>query len=236
MTYLADANNTVDNALRCLARHKPASPKPNLSLDNLDLNPSLNDQDPPLDDQVLVSSDDPNIFPDNPDLFPSPKTKLAELSVKLAQLSPQLSASRKHLWLRQEAFLVAYAEAGTIQAAAAAIGVHRQTPEYWIKNDCLDFRERFTVSQHAWRENLEDMALERVRNPQGNRGSDVLLITMMNAAWPEKYRPNPPMTDDHAKELVAELRRIQQARRAEAVETIIEAESRPAEDRKDKPG
>ena len=61
----------------------------------------------------------------------------------------------------------------------------------------------------AFADHLESMALTRIREPQGNRGSDVLLIAMLNAHRPELYRPaNAPVGESNAVTLLKEWRRV----------------------------
>jgi len=52
---------------------------------------------------------------------------------------------------------------------------------------------------------------ERLENPQGNRGSDVLLISQLNARWPERYRQNSESKDASAKEALQEIREMHRA-------------------------
>jgi hypothetical protein len=56
-------------------------------------------------------------------------------------------------------------------------------------------------------EGLEGLALERVKNPDRGRGSDLLLIGLLNANWPAKYRPQVTMDQDSAREVLNEMKR-----------------------------
>ncbi len=80
-------------------------------------------------------------------------------------------------------FLGAYAECGTIRKACRVVGVDRKTVYNWMRGDVEGSKELFELANHSYRESLEDMARERLENPQGNRGSDVLLISQLNARW-----------------------------------------------------
>ena len=52
---------------------------------------------------------------------------------------------------------------------------------------------------------MQDKAVELVKELKpGN--SPLILIAMLNAHWPDKYRPNVVPTDDTAKELLDRLR------------------------------
>ena len=56
-------------------------------------------------------------------------------------------------------------------------------------------------------ENLEQLALERVKM-QDAKSNPVLLITLLNANLPMKYRPTVVMADDTAKSVLSELREL----------------------------
>ena len=107
---------------------------------------------------------------------------------------------------RKEVFLLAYEEHGPIRGGAAAAGISRESYKRWHAED-MDFVRRLDEVKQSFAESLEGLALERVRNPDKGRGSDLLLITLMNANMPSKYRPQTAMSEDSAKELIIEWRR-----------------------------
>jgi len=76
--------------------------------------------------------------------------------------------------------------------------------------------------KQSFAESLEELALDRVRNPDKNRGSDLLLIGLLNANMPQKYRPQFAMTEDTAKDLIVEWRKA-------AKDIKKDAEEKPAE-------
>ena len=107
---------------------------------------------------------------------------------------------------RQERFLVAYAEQGTITNAATLANVHRDTVHAWRNEDRYSFRRRFENAQHVFREvKLERVMFDRISEPAGNRGSDILLIFALKAHWPERYRDDARPADDSAKEVLSKL-------------------------------
>ena len=65
--------------------------------------------------------------------------------------------------------------------------------------------------KQSFAESLEAIALDRVKNPDKNRGSDVLLLGLLNANMPAKFRPRVAMDQDSAKELITEWRKASQA-------------------------
>jgi hypothetical protein len=107
---------------------------------------------------------------------------------------------------RKKTFLAAYEEWGTTRAACHAAGVTRRTYTRWHQDDDV-FVKELDLVKLAFAESLEELALERVRNPDKGRGSDILLIGLLNANMPSKYRPQFAMSEDSAKELIVEWRK-----------------------------
>ena len=107
---------------------------------------------------------------------------------------------------RKKVFLAAYEEWGTTRAACKAAGISRRSYTRWHQED-EEFAKEMDLVKLAFAESLEELALERVRNPDKNRGSDILLIGLLNANMPSKYRPQFAMSEDSAKELIVEWRR-----------------------------
>ena len=106
---------------------------------------------------------------------------------------------------RKALFLKAIEEHGTVLSACRVAGVPRGTYQRWTQTD-PDFVRTLGYSRMSFAESLEDLALNRVRNPDKNRGSDVLLIGLLNANMPQKYRPQIEMSEDSAKDLIHEWR------------------------------
>jgi len=125
---------------------------------------------------------------------------------------------------RMSVFLGAYAECGTIRKACRVVGVDRKTVYNWLRGDVEGFKDLFELANHSYRESLEDMARERLENPQGNRGSDVLLISQLNARWPERYRQNTEGRESAAKEALQEIRDMHKAWKAKLEAETVEGE------------
>jgi hypothetical protein len=98
------------------------------------------------------------------------------------------SLSQRDCWVRQEHFLEAFAKCGKLGTAATAIGVSRTCVERWQAEDLYGFRKRLDQAHQAYVEFLEQLMDDRLENPQGNRGSDILLMFKMKAEAPHKYR------------------------------------------------
>jgi len=107
---------------------------------------------------------------------------------------------------RQDAFLAAYILIGSVKGAAEAVPVPRATVMKWSSSNTLGFKERYLEAQEDFRESLQDMAMDRVKN-QKPGDNPVLLITMLNAHWPEKYRRTGYLADNSAKEIMGEWKK-----------------------------
>jgi hypothetical protein len=134
-----------------------------------------------------------------------PDTEAFDRGRELAhQKQAELSAERKVL------FLATYEEWGTVKKACEIVGIKKTTYRHWHAHD-WEFAQGIVEAKHTFAESLEELALERVRNPDKNRGSDVLLIGLLNANMPQKYRPQISMNEDSARELITEWRKASQA-------------------------
>ena len=136
---------------------------------------------------------------------------MAEKKVKKSTQSLKKSGTRKsekaELTITlQESFLVAFGEVGSIRKACTASSVGRSTVEDWMRNDVNSFKAKMDAARQIFREMLQDMALERAQAQKPN-DNPVLLITLLNAAWPEKYRRQNYMADDSAKEMMSEWKK-----------------------------
>lgn len=86
--------------------------------------------------------------------------------------------------LKKRLFLEAYAEMGNITHACKASAVPRRTFYHWTEHD-----EAFAAQvREAEIEAVE--SLEREARRRAIRGSDTLLIFLLKAARPDKYRDN----------------------------------------------
>ena len=118
-----------------------------------------------------------------------------------------LSPSKKRQWRRMTKYLNCYAETRSKTVSATAAGVSYRTAMKWQSNNEFGFTERFEDADILFCENLEQLALDRVKM-QDAKANPVLLITLLNANLPQKYRPTVVMSDDTAKDVLKELRTI----------------------------
>jgi hypothetical protein len=86
---------------------------------------------------------------------------------------------------RQRAVLAAYARSGQVRAACAHAEVERSMHYHWLKHDAA-YHAAFADAQQMVGDWLEEVAVRRAT--EGASPSDVLLIFLLKAAKPAKYR------------------------------------------------
>jgi hypothetical protein len=115
---------------------------------------------------------------------------------------------KKTMLEKQKAFLEAYTRKGTIRGACREIDIHRNTVQYW-KETNLSFRESFETARTQFVELLEGYAHELVGEMAKNKdykSNPTLLLALLNANSPNKYRRFDSQSGDPAKELMQEFR------------------------------
>lgn len=103
-------------------------------------------------------------------------------------------------------FLVEFSSVGSVRKSAMAVNVPRNTIYGWIRSDTYGFKELYETAKHSFREYLQDIAIDRVKI-QKPGDNPVLLITLLNAHWPERYRKDQSAGSDAAKEMMSEWRK-----------------------------
>ena len=79
-----------------------------------------------------------------------------------------------------------------------------------IKNSykqLTEFKENLEHAKLAFGESMLEIAIDRVRNPDKGKGSDVLLIAILNAYMSHIFKPTTVVGEDTAKELITEWRK-----------------------------
>jgi hypothetical protein len=141
------------------------------------------------------------------------------MGVHVARSDPKVKSDpqRDAMLARRKQFLLAFEECGTIRAACRMLGIDKSNVRRWKEDP--EFEEELHSARLAFAEMLEGIALDRIRNPSSNRGSDVLLLGLLNANLPSKYRPQIAMSEDSAKDLIIEWRKAaKEVRREEPKE------------------
>jgi|TARA_R110000751_G_scaffold293800_1_gene401519 hypothetical protein len=137
-------------------------------------------------------------------------SKPLERPVEGKPFQADINASRKvAAAARKRTFVRAIEEWGTVKKACEITKVTRGTYKEWHARD-WEFAGAVSEARFSFAESLEGLALERVTNPDKNRGSDVLLLGLLNANMPQKYRPQISMNEDSARELIIEWRKASQ--------------------------
>ena len=90
----------------------------------------------------------------------------------------------RKVWVQQNAYLDAYARTGAASHAADAADVTVHTAQEWDRLDMLGFRRRHEIAELRFSDDLQVLALERVREPDAPAS---LLIALLRAHLPEKY-------------------------------------------------
>jgi hypothetical protein len=109
---------------------------------------------------------------------------------------------------QQERALKAYATTRSDMEAANVAGVHRTTVLRWKRENYLRYRDRLFDADATFVTSLEKRMWDRIGDPTGNRGSDILLMFALKAHAPGVYRELPAMDDETAKETLAQLRKL----------------------------
>ena len=146
--------------------------------------------------------------------LPSPKSDaksesvLVQVGDGVLQSYSALSVPQKTTWDKQERYLVQIRKTRTHSHAAEYAGIHRDTALKWRNNDYLGFVSRLAEAEATFCDMLEGHALDTALATKPGQ-SPILLITLLNANLPEKYRQATGLSEDTAKQL---LRKYKQGR------------------------
>ncbi len=131
---------------------------------------------------------------------------------------------------KQQRFLEAFVKMGRIGSACRAIGLTRQTHYDWLKADPA-YEALWKVAVECHQEYVDELILDRITDPTGNRGSDILLIFYAKAINAAKYREQPPPSDDTQKQIAEALMALAKQDRKQIVSAqVIEGEVRAVSD------
>ena len=128
------------------------------------------------------------------------------------------------VYLSQELFMAVFAQMGSIRKSMPIARVNREVVDRWQRDDLLGFRDRMTAVVEDFREGLQDLAIERVSDPTGNRGSDILLMFLLKKHWKEKYGDIDIPLEEVGKDIMKELQDIRKAGRTAMVEDGTQAD------------
>ena len=104
---------------------------------------------------------------------------------------------------RQDLFLSAFEEYGTIARACEETGIGRSTYKRWKRDDKFDFISRFNDVKENFAEDIELTLFQRAKDPKSN---PVILIFALKGLLPDKYKDNAQVNDETAKDIMKELK------------------------------
>ena len=107
---------------------------------------------------------------------------------------------------KKKLLLKAIKEYGGFIIARDKVGVARSTYYQWLKED-EPFKEAVYEAKEAFGEDMLQIAIDRIRNPDKGKGSDVLLIAVLNAYMASTFRPDgKDQGENPMKDMIQELR------------------------------
>ena len=110
-------------------------------------------------------------------------------------------------WARQEEVLRGFEALGNLTAACEAAGVARKTAEHWRRTDALGFAGRLENAKGGFGDRLESLAWDLVKKMKPG-SNPTLLICLLNATLPAKYRPAVQIDPAAARDTLSELRQL----------------------------
>ena len=155
-----------------------------------------------------------------------------EADEETVALLASMTQAEHEKYERQELFLQGVAERGTITWGARRAGIGERTFHRWRDADLFGFCARYRDAKRRHVDYYEHMVEDRLDNPTGNRGSDVLLIAKMNKEDPDNWRGN-NVTVEAGDEIMKMMIKLQQE--AEEIRTarlqapVVEGSSRVLE-------
>ena len=116
---------------------------------------------------------------------------------------PENNGRAEMMRQNKKVLLAAVEQYGGNTKAMKAAGISKQTYYNYIKND-PEFKENLEHAKLAFGESMLELAIDRVKNPDKGKGSDVLLISLLNAYLSHIFKPTTVVGEDTAKELITE--------------------------------
>ena len=139
---------------------------------------------------------------------------------------PENNGRAEMMQQNKKVLLAAVEQYGGNTKAMKAAGISKQTYYNYIKND-PEFKENLEHAKLAFGESMLELAIDRVKNPDKGKGSDVLLISLLNAYLSHIFKPTTVVGEDTAKELITEWRK---AARSDAKQKLEQPLSENMED------
>ena len=136
----------------------------------------------------------------------------------------ELSTRYRKVLKEQDSFLRLYEKSRAKGTSAKGAGVVRETVRLWEKKDILGFKKRLEEADEKFCDTLEQKALALI-DDMSVTNSPLLLITLLNANLPNKYRPNVIVPDETAKDMLQELRKLSKGQKDKVKQSTEEDQS-----------
>ena len=136
-----------------------------------------------------------------------PEDKSKRIDARSEVAYKLLGPSEKRRWRNQDKFITCYQETRSKTVSARYAGIKYRAVMRWLKDNIYGFADRLEEADLEFCENLEQLALERVKM-QTAQSNPVLMIALLNANLPSKYRPTVVVADETAKDVMRELRTL----------------------------
>ena len=122
-------------------------------------------------------------------------------------------------------FLKAFGKSRTISSAVSGLPVGRNSIYEWFKEDS-EFKQEFDDAKLAVGESLESTAFTLIDKmlQSGDYSRPLLLITMLNAHLPERYKAG-DNTGDDSRQLISEFRKMAKSNKENKPKTKVEKEA-----------
>jgi hypothetical protein len=139
-----------------------------------------------------------------------------------ARKHPENNGAAKIMERNKELFVKAVKEFGVNADAVSAANVTMHRYYTWLRED-EDFAQEIKAAKEIFASKIHKIGLDRIVNPQGNKGSDTLLIAYLNAHLPG-FRAETSVNKDEARETITALRKAARSmRREESEEELPES-------------
>lgn len=149
------------------------------------------------------------------------RDEASELEQALGVSLQKLSRDERRVWLQQSRYLKKFSETRTVSTAARHAGVTVHTTRSWERDNVLGFMRRLEIAELEFCDALEELALERAREP---KSTPTLITALLGAHLPSRYSSKAIANESVALEVLVELRKF--ARRDRAYrESLPDAEA-----------
>jgi len=106
---------------------------------------------------------------------------------------------------KQDIFLRIFSEGAQIKSAALGANISRRQVRRWVSDDKFGFAAKYDVAREDFKDHLIGMAMTRLETQPTNT---LLLLAMLNAYIPEKFKPTTGSSEEVAKDTIRELRTL----------------------------